>query len=124
MAFTGHLEVTRSSYCPSPLLGQSWDDIIRVMTSATVRFELLSTVHTSPVSPALLLLVPVSCISFRPDAHCLSVCLCMQVTLDVQRDGGVSTKGPRGGVFVMYNCARLHTLFNSYERGVEKGEGT
>ncbi|XP_041654965.1 DALR anticodon-binding domain-containing protein 3 [Cheilinus undulatus] len=71
--------------------GQTWEDIIRVMTSATVRFELLSTVHTSPV------------------------------TLDVQREGGVSTKGPRGGVFVMYNCARLHTLFDSYERGVEKG---
>ncbi|KAK7884625.1 hypothetical protein WMY93_027748 [Mugilogobius chulae] len=35
--------------------------------------------------------------------------------------GSVSTKGPRGGVFVMYNCARLHTLFDSYERGVEKG---
>ncbi|KAG7226963.1 hypothetical protein INR49_022274 [Caranx melampygus] len=74
-------EVRRSS--------QTWDDIIRVMTSATVRFELLSTVHTSPV------------------------------TLDVQREGGVSTKGPRGGVFVMYNCARLHTLFDSYERGGE-----
>ncbi|KAG5838438.1 hypothetical protein ANANG_G00223710 [Anguilla anguilla] len=71
--------------------GQTWDDIIRVMTSATVRFELLSTAHTSPV------------------------------TLDVQREGGVSTKGPRGGVFVMYNCARLHTLFNSYERAVEQG---
>ncbi|KAM3842749.1 DALR anticodon-binding domain-containing protein 3 [Diretmus argenteus] len=71
--------------------GQTWDDIIRVMTSATIRFELLSTVHSSPV------------------------------TLDVQREGGVSTKGPRGGVFVMYNCARLHTLFDSYERGVEKG---
>uniref|UniRef100_A0A672KLQ1 DALR anticodon-binding domain-containing protein 3-like n=1 Tax=Sinocyclocheilus grahami TaxID=75366 RepID=A0A672KLQ1_SINGR len=71
--------------------GQTWDDIIKVMTSATVRFELLSTVHTSPV------------------------------TLDVQRDSGVSTKGPRGGVFVMYNCARLHTLFSSYEKGVEQG---
>ncbi|KAG9270909.1 DALR anticodon-binding domain-containing protein 3 [Astyanax mexicanus] len=71
--------------------GQTWDDIIRVMTCATVRFELLSTVHTSPV------------------------------TLDVQREGGVSTKGPRGGVFVMYNCARLHTLFSSYEKGVEQG---
>ncbi|KAG7263640.1 hypothetical protein CRUP_032040 [Coryphaenoides rupestris] len=46
--------------------GQTWDDIIRVMTSATIRFELLSTVHTSPV------------------------------TLDVQKEGGVSTKGPRG----------------------------
>ncbi|XP_068188199.1 DALR anticodon-binding domain-containing protein 3 [Antennarius striatus] len=71
--------------------GQTWDDIIRAMTSATVRFELLSTVHTSPV------------------------------TLDVLREGGVPTKGPRGGAFVMYNCARLHTLFDSYERGVEKG---
>ncbi|XP_029579313.1 DALR anticodon-binding domain-containing protein 3-like isoform X1 [Salmo trutta] len=70
---------------------QTLDDIIKVMTSATVRFELLSTVHTSPV------------------------------TLDVQREGSVSTKGPRGGVFVMYNCARLHTLFDSYERVVEKG---
>ncbi|KAI1893016.1 hypothetical protein AGOR_G00139540 [Albula goreensis] len=71
--------------------GQTWDEIIRVMTSATVRFELLSTAHTSPV------------------------------TLDVQREGGVSTKGPRGGVFVMYNCARLHTLFNSFERAVDQG---
>ncbi|XP_037540905.1 DALR anticodon-binding domain-containing protein 3 [Nematolebias whitei] len=71
--------------------GQTWDDIIKVMTSATVRFELLSTVHTSPV------------------------------TLDLQREGSVSTKGPRGGVFVMYNCARLHTLFDSYESGVERG---
>ncbi|TSO77713.1 DALR anticodon-binding domain-containing protein 3 [Bagarius yarrelli] len=71
--------------------GQTWDDIIRVMTCATVRFELLSTAHTSPV------------------------------TLDVQREMGVSTKGPRGGVFVMYNCARLHTLFSSYEKGVEHG---
>ncbi|CAB1336282.1 unnamed protein product, partial [Coregonus sp. 'balchen'] len=41
------------------------------------------------------------------------------VTLDVLREGSVSTKGPRGGVFVMYNCARLHTLFDSYERGGE-----
>lgn len=48
--------------------------------------------------------------------------LSVQVTLDVQREGSVSIKGPRGGVFVMYNCARLHTLFDSYERGVEKGE--
>lgn len=46
----------------------------------------------------------------------------VQVTLDVQREGSVSIKGPRGGVFVMYNCARLHTLFDSYERGVENGE--
>ncbi|XP_023691068.2 DALR anticodon-binding domain-containing protein 3 isoform X1 [Paramormyrops kingsleyae] len=71
--------------------GQAWDDIIQVMTSATVRFELLSTVHSSPV------------------------------TLDVQREGGVSTKGPKGGVFVMYNCARLHTLFTSYEHAVKQG---
>ncbi|KAL4645963.1 DALR anticodon-binding domain-containing protein 3 isoform X1 [Arapaima gigas] len=71
--------------------GHTRDDNIRVMTSATVRFELLSTVHSSPV------------------------------TLDVQREGAVSTKGPRGGVFVMYNCARLHTLFSSYEQAVKQG---
>lgn len=88
-----------------------------MMTSAAVRFELLSTVHTSPVSF-------VDGVEARRrvargnDAARPSV----QVTLDVQREGGVSIKGPRGGVFVMYNCARLHTLFDSYERGVENGE--
>lgn len=38
------------SMCSGDLVGQTWDDIIRVMTCATVRFELLSTAHTSPVS--------------------------------------------------------------------------
>lgn len=99
-----------------------WDDIIKAMTSATVRFELLSTVHSSPVSPHLckltvLCVFIILCWVVFDEANVLS-----QVTLDVQREGGVSTKGPRGGVFVMYNCARLHTLFDSYERGVEKGE--
>lgn len=43
--------MTSAEVAPARLLtGQTWDDIIRVMTSATVRFELLSTVHTSPVS--------------------------------------------------------------------------
>lgn len=40
----------------------------------------------------------------------------------MQKEGSVSIKGPRGGVFVMYNCARLHTLFDGYQRGVDNGE--
>lgn len=45
------LDVCESdSVCSGDLVGQTWDDIIRVMTCATVRFELLSTAHTSPVS--------------------------------------------------------------------------
>ncbi|MBN3303328.1 DALD3 protein, partial [Amia calva] len=71
--------------------GQTWGDIIRVMTSATVRFDLLSTAHHSPV------------------------------TVDVGPGGCVSTKGGRGGVFVLYNCARLATLFSSYDRARQQG---
>uniref|UniRef100_A0A8D0GI52 DALR anticodon binding domain containing 3 n=1 Tax=Sphenodon punctatus TaxID=8508 RepID=A0A8D0GI52_SPHPU len=36
-------------------------------------------------------------------------------------DTGISTKGTRSGAFVMYNCARLATLFQSYRRAVERG---
>ncbi|XP_075403440.1 DALR anticodon-binding domain-containing protein 3 isoform X1 [Tenrec ecaudatus] len=33
----------------------------------------------------------------------------------------ISTKGTKSGTFVMYNCARLATLFESYKRSVEQG---
>uniref|UniRef100_A0A8C2VQ55 DALR anticodon binding domain containing 3 n=1 Tax=Chinchilla lanigera TaxID=34839 RepID=A0A8C2VQ55_CHILA len=36
-------------------------------------------------------------------------------------DSSISTKGTKSGVFVMYNCARLATLFEGYERNVEQG---
>ncbi|NWU97459.1 DALD3 protein, partial [Upupa epops] len=43
-----------------------------------------------------------------------------QITLDLE-DSSISTKGTKSGAFVMYNCARLATLFNNYERAVEQG---
>uniref|UniRef100_A0A669NWS8 DALR anticodon binding domain containing 3 n=1 Tax=Phasianus colchicus TaxID=9054 RepID=A0A669NWS8_PHACC len=33
----------------------------------------------------------------------------------------ISTKGTKSGAFVMYNCARLATLFDTYQRAVERG---
>ncbi|XP_027625121.1 DALR anticodon-binding domain-containing protein 3 [Tupaia chinensis] len=36
-------------------------------------------------------------------------------------DSSISTKGTKSGTFVMYNCARLATLFEGYMRGVEQG---
>uniref|UniRef100_A0A8C8E765 DALR anticodon binding domain containing 3 n=1 Tax=Otus sunia TaxID=257818 RepID=A0A8C8E765_9STRI len=44
-----------------------------------------------------------------------------QITLDLQ-DSSISTKGTKSGAFVMYNCARLATLFDTYQRAVERGE--
>uniref|UniRef100_G1N8T4 DALR anticodon binding domain containing 3 n=1 Tax=Meleagris gallopavo TaxID=9103 RepID=G1N8T4_MELGA len=43
-----------------------------------------------------------------------------QITLDLE-DSSISTKGTKSGAFVMYNCARLATLFDSYQRAVERG---
>ncbi|XP_059572092.1 DALR anticodon-binding domain-containing protein 3 isoform X2 [Alligator mississippiensis] len=69
---------------------ESWTEVSRVLTSAAIRFEMLSTAHRS------------------------------QITLDLA-DGGISTKGTRSGAFVMYNCARLATLFQMYQQAVEQG---
>ncbi|NXL55170.1 DALD3 protein, partial [Chordeiles acutipennis] len=43
-----------------------------------------------------------------------------QITLDLE-DSSISTKGTKSGTFVMYNCARLATLFDTYQRAVERG---
>ncbi|NXK03035.1 DALD3 protein, partial [Herpetotheres cachinnans] len=43
-----------------------------------------------------------------------------QITLDLE-DSSISTKGTKSGAFVMYNCARLATLFATYQRAVERG---
>ncbi|XP_010122064.1 PREDICTED: DALR anticodon-binding domain-containing protein 3, partial [Chlamydotis macqueenii] len=43
-----------------------------------------------------------------------------QITLDLE-DSSISTKGTKSGAFVMYNCARLATLFDTYERAVQRG---
>ncbi|TFK11553.1 growth hormone secretagogue receptor type 1 [Platysternon megacephalum] len=68
----------------------SWTEIINVLTSAAIRFEMLSTAHQS------------------------------QIILDLE-DSSISTKGTKSGAFVMYNCARLATLFKTYQQGVEQG---
>lgn len=46
---------------------------------------------------------------------------CPQLTLDLEASS-ISTKGTKSGAFVMYNCARLATLFDTYQRAVEQGE--
>ncbi|NXS98901.1 DALD3 protein, partial [Jacana jacana] len=43
-----------------------------------------------------------------------------QITLDLE-DSSISTKGTKSGAFVLYNCARLATLFDTYQRAVEQG---
>ncbi|KAM9098595.1 DALR anticodon-binding domain-containing protein 3 [Sarcophilus harrisii] len=69
---------------------ETWNEIIGALTSAAVKFEMLSTAHRS------------------------------QMALDLE-DTSISTKGTKSGAFVMYNCARLATLFDGYQRGVEQG---
>ncbi|XP_050996151.1 DALR anticodon-binding domain-containing protein 3 [Acomys russatus] len=36
-------------------------------------------------------------------------------------DSTISTKGTKSGTFVMYNCARLATLFEGYDHGMKQG---
>ncbi|NXH36736.1 DALD3 protein, partial [Myiagra hebetior] len=43
-----------------------------------------------------------------------------QITLDLENNS-ISTKGTKSGAFVMYNCARLATLFDTFQRAVEQG---
>ncbi|NWT80215.1 DALD3 protein, partial [Lanius ludovicianus] len=43
-----------------------------------------------------------------------------QITLDLENNS-ISTKGTKSGAFVMYNCARLATLFNTFQQAVERG---
>ncbi|KAI5937249.1 DALR anticodon-binding domain-containing protein 3 [Manis javanica] len=67
----------------------AWTEVFRVLSVASIKFEMLS---TAPQSQLLLALAD-----------------------------GTSVKGTRSGVFVMYNCARLATLFEGYSLGVEQG---
>ncbi|XP_077181046.1 DALR anticodon-binding domain-containing protein 3 isoform X2 [Paroedura picta] len=69
---------------------EAWTETISVLTSAAIRFEMLSTAHQN------------------------------QILLDLE-EAGISTKGTKSGAFVMYNCARLATLFETYQREAEQG---
>nr|XP_013804077.1 PREDICTED: DALR anticodon-binding domain-containing protein 3 [Apteryx mantelli mantelli] len=53
-------------------------------------------------------------------AACTTAHLFPQIVLDLE-DSSISTKGTKSGAFVMYNCARLATLFDTYQRAVERG---
>ncbi|XP_011373692.1 DALR anticodon-binding domain-containing protein 3 isoform X2 [Pteropus vampyrus] len=68
----------------------AWTETFRVLSVATIKFEMLS---TAPQSQLLLTLAGSS----------------------------VSTKGTKSGIFVMYNCARLATLFEGYKHSMEQG---
>ncbi|KAM4721837.1 DALR anticodon-binding domain-containing protein 3 isoform 2-T2 [Rhinophrynus dorsalis] len=70
--------------------GNGWEEIINCLTSAAIKFEMLSTAHRA------------------------------QVTLDLV-DTNITTKGTKSGAFVMYNCARLATMFESYNSSVHQG---
>ncbi|XP_015277609.1 PREDICTED: DALR anticodon-binding domain-containing protein 3 [Gekko japonicus] len=69
---------------------EAWTETISVLTSAAIRFEMLSTAHRN------------------------------QILLDLE-EPCISTKGTKSGTFVMYNCARLATLFETYQREAEQG---
>ncbi|CAI9576383.1 unnamed protein product [Staurois parvus] len=43
-----------------------------------------------------------------------------QVNLNLE-EANITTKGTKSGAFVMYNCARLSTLFDSYNNAVSQG---
>ncbi|NWY75693.1 DALD3 protein, partial [Erithacus rubecula] len=43
-----------------------------------------------------------------------------QITLDLENNS-ISTKGTKSGAFVMYNCARLATLFSAFQQAVQQG---
>nr|XP_019579463.1 PREDICTED: DALR anticodon-binding domain-containing protein 3 isoform X1 [Rhinolophus sinicus]XP_019579464.1 PREDICTED: DALR anticodon-binding domain-containing protein 3 isoform X1 [Rhinolophus sinicus]XP_019579466.1 PREDICTED: DALR anticodon-binding domain-containing protein 3 isoform X1 [Rhinolophus sinicus] len=68
----------------------AWTETCRILSVATIKFEMLS---TAPQGQLVLALA----------------------------DSSISTKGTKSGTFVMYNCARLATLFEGYKHSMEQG---
>ena len=83
----------------------NWADFIQNITVASIKFELLSMVAHQQVRSTLLFVSIVW----------------LQANLDFQ-ERGTSVQGNKGGVFVMYNCARLNTLFSNFDKAVGEGE--
>ncbi|CAN0290254.1 unnamed protein product [Lampetra planeri] len=73
--------------------GPEWEEIIDVMTAATVKFELLSSAHRST----------------------------LPLELSEAAERASAARGRRSGTFVMYNAARLSTLFHNYRTAVKRG---
>nr|KAF6473834.1 DALR anticodon binding domain containing 3 [Rousettus aegyptiacus] len=74
----------------------AWTETFRVLSVATIKFEMLSTAPQSQLCPVPQLLLTLA-------------------------DSSISTKGTKSGIFVMYNCARLATLFEGYKHNMEQG---
>lgn len=94
----------------------TWTEVFSVLSAATIKFEMLSTAPQSQVSPGA-----------RQDqglwnrrCHACSCAPVPQLLLALA-DGSISTKGTKSGTFVMYNCARLATLFEGYKHSREQG---
>lgn len=72
--------------------GSNWEDTIYSLTVASLKFEFLMTNHRNMVK--------------------------LDLSQGQEFGGGVDN---RAGAFVMYNCARLSTLFKHFEDNVSKG---
>ncbi|XP_058414118.1 DALR anticodon-binding domain-containing protein 3 isoform X2 [Diceros bicornis minor] len=118
-----HAQVCKASalkHCGDLAQDPAWTEIFGVLSVATIKFEMLSTAPQSQVS----LGVPQDqgwgdrlCGGCPPS---LQLCSIPQLFLALA-DSGISTKGTKSGTFVMYNCARLATLFEGYRRSMEQG---
>lgn len=82
---------------------------------ATIKFEMLSTAPHGQVSLGDLQ-------DQGLDSTC-GGCSCVPIPqlLLALADSSISTKGTKSGTFVMYNCARLATLFEGYRHSMERG---
>ncbi|XP_077979309.1 DALR anticodon-binding domain-containing protein 3-like isoform X2 [Glandiceps talaboti] len=75
----------------SAVEGEGWDSTIAAMTTAIIKFELLSTTARNPVK------------------------------VDMSKSGSSEGKADsKGGSFVIYNYARLSTLFANYQHAVQQ----
>ncbi|KAM7063420.1 DALR anticodon-binding domain-containing protein 3 isoform 2-T2 [Molossus nigricans] len=97
----------------------AWTETFRVLSVATIKFEMLSKAPQSQVS----LGAPqdqdwggTGCV-----VAVLPLCICAIPQLLLNLADNISTKGTKSGTFVMYNCARLATLFEGYKCSMEQG---
>ena len=95
-------------------------EIFRVLSVATIKFEMLSTAPQSQVSLGALLGQGWGEQGVQWLSSLCSCALIPQLLLALA-DSSISTKGTKSGTFVMYNCARLATLFESYKCSMEQG---
>ncbi|XP_045352753.1 DALR anticodon-binding domain-containing protein 3 isoform X1 [Leopardus geoffroyi] len=92
----------------------AWTEVFSVLSVATIKFEMLSTAPHGQVSLGDLQ-------DQGLDSTC-GGCSCAPIPqLLLALADSISTKGTKSGTFVMYNCARLATLFEGYRHSMEQG---